>query len=202
MAQPNIKLYSAGYARSARCVWTLNELALPFENIDAGKMIGSPQLREYHPQAKLPAIVIDNEALFESAAICTYLCDLAPEKNLIAKPGTLARARHGQWTSFALTEMEGYLWSNMKHNGFYPEDMQVPAVVPANNHEISKAAEVFEQHFANYNYLVNDTFSVTDIIVGWTLNWARRMDQLNDFEHIRNYVARLHERPHCALNPE
>ena len=102
----DITLYGFGPTRSARCRWTLLELDLPFEDIDDRSLIGSEQLRKIHPQSKFPAAVINGQPLFESAAICTYLCDLVPESPLLARPGTFERALHEQWTSFVLTEME------------------------------------------------------------------------------------------------
>ena len=39
----------------------------------------------------------------------------------------------------------------------------------------------------------------TDIIVGWCLNWARRLGHLDEFPALRRYVQRLLARPLCAL---
>lgn len=197
----DITLYGVDFARSARCRWTLRELDLPFEEINDGALIGSDVLRRIHPQAKVPAIVIDGEPLFESAAICTYLCDLAPDKQLIAAPGTRARALHDQWVSFAQSEIEGYLWSNAKHLSFYPEEKRIPAVIACNHEEIASGLSVLNEVFGDRDYLVDDRFSVTDIIVGWTLNWARRQGRLDGFDHISAYVQRLLARELCPFNP-
>jgi len=198
----DITLYGFGFARSARCRWTLLELGLEFEDVDDSALVGSDRLRALHPQAKVPAIVIDGEPLFESAAICTYLCDLNPESGLIAQPGTRERALHGQWTLFALSEMENYLWSNAKHTNFYPEEKRVPAIVDSNNEEFHAGATVLDEALAETDFLVGGTFSVTDIIVGWTVNWGRRMGRLDGFDNLSRYLENLFAREHCALNPE
>ncbi len=52
------------------------------------------------------------------------------------------------------------------------------------------------------DYLVDDAFSVTDIIVGYTINWGRRQGLLETLPNLRGYLDRLFERPHCRLNPE
>jgi glutathione S-transferase len=197
-----ITLYGTGFARSARCRWTLQELGLEFEDIDDGSMIGGDELRKFHPQSKVPAVVIDGNRLFESAAICTYLCDLTPDKGLIATAGSVERGLHDQWISFGLSEMENYLWSNAKHTGFYPEEKRVAAVVESNVEEFSKGAAVLNDALADTPFLVGGKFSVIDIILGWTVNWARRMGHVDDFPHLQSYLVRLFERPHCALNPE
>lgn len=196
-----ITLYGVDFARSARCRWTLLELGLAFEEISDGSLIGTDQLRAIHPQAKVPAIMIDGEPLFESAAICTYLCDLKPTVNLIGEAGSRERALHGQWTSFALTEMEGYLWSNAKHTSFYPEEKRVPEIRTSNVHEFRAGAQVLDDTLANAPFLIGGAFSVTDIIVGWTVNWGRRMGHLEGFSHLSTYLDRLFAREHCTLNP-
>jgi len=197
----DITLYGADFARSARCRWTLRELALPFADINDGSLIGGEVLRAIHPQAKVPAIVIDGEALFESSAICTYLCDLTPHKRLLAAPGTRARALHDQWVSFAQSEIEGYLWSNAKHQSFYPEEKRIPAVIERNNEEIASGLTVLNAALGGREYLNDDRFSVTDIIVGWTANWARRQGRLDGCDHLGAYVQRLLARELCPFNP-
>lgn len=197
----DITLYGVDFARSARCRWTLLELELPFEEVNDGSLIGGEVLRAIHPQAKVPAIVIDGEPLFESSAICTYLCDLTPDKRLIAASGTRARALHDQWVSFAQSEIEGYLWSNAKHQSFYPEEKRIPAVIERNNEEIASGLAVFDKVLGASEFLIAERFSVTDIIVGWTLNWARRQGRLDGFDRIGAYVRRLLARKSCPFNP-
>ena len=116
--------------RSARCRWTLLEAGLEFESIgNAPEIIGSDALREAHPLGKLPAAVIDGRPLFESAAICTAIADMVPERGLIAEPGTWSRALHDQRVSFALTEMEAWLWSSELNDFILLDDQRVPEIL-------------------------------------------------------------------------
>lgn len=197
-----ITLYGLGPTRSARCQWTLLELGVDFEFIEKRELIGSDELRKIHPQAKLPAIVIDGAPLFESTAICTYLCDLHPGSNLLARPGTRERALHDQWSAFALSEMECYLWSTAKHTSFYPEEKRVAGVVKPNNEEFRAGATVINSLLKNQHFMLGDTFTVTDIVVAWTLNWGRRMQLIDGFDNISGYLSRLFARTHCTLNQE
>lgn len=197
-----ITLYGAGYTRSARCLWTLLELEIDHEYVDTRSRTHDNEGRAMHPQAKLPVAMIDGEALYESAAICTHLCDLAPEKGLLGAPGTRNRGLHMQWTSFVLTEIETWLWSSYKHQKGYPEAMRVPAVIGVNGQEIRNGLAVVNDALAESDYLVGNTFSVTDIIVSWAINWARRMHHLNEMDNLSRYLDRLFARPHCRLNPE
>ena len=196
-----LKLYEYMPTRSARCRWTALEAGIDFESVAGVELIGSPQLREVHPMAKLPALATDHGVLFESAAISTFLADSRPEANLIAPSGTWERALHDQWVSFTLTELEAWLWSNEKHTQFYPDELQRPEIVEPNNREIKAALGVLEEALGSAGYLVADRFSVTDIIVGYTVSWAAEDGHIAELPNLRAYFDRLLQREHCTLKP-
>ncbi len=199
---PKLKLYGFGTTRSARCRWTLLESGLPFEYEDDRKLIRSERLRTMQPLGKLPALEVDGEALFESAAICTYIADLAPQAGLVGQPGSRERALHDQWTAFVLTELEAWLWSNFKHTLSYPQEERVADIVEPNRREARKALEVFDDVLGRQPYLTGDSFQVTDIIASWTINWGRRMALNEGLQNVSAYLERLTRREHCTLNPD
>lgn len=195
----DITLYEYGPSRSKQARWALLECGLEFKSISGLEILHSEQLNKVNPMGKVPAVVINGEPLFESAAICTYLADLVPEKGLIAPSGTRERALHLQWVSFALTEMEAYLWSNARNRFVLPEEQRITALFEQNNATFVHAARVLDTVMDGNDYLVGDRFSVTDILVGFTLNWGNGEGLLNDMPNLQEYLARLKERPHCTL---
>ena len=197
----DIKLYGMGRTRSARCRWTLDELGLAHEYVDDRALLHSEELRGLHPQGKMPAILIDGQPLFESAPICEYLCDLVAEPTLIGALGTYERAQHAQWTAFVLTELDAYLWSDFKHTHFYPEEHRSTRITASNAKEIQSALDVLDKELASRDFLIGNRFSVTDIIVGWSINWAANTDHLAAFTHLSRYLARLQEHEHCTIKP-
>ena len=122
-----VTLYESGTTRSARCRWTLLEAGIPFESVSRKGLIGSDEVKSLHPLGKLPVTLIDGKALFESSAVCTYIADHAPEADLIAKPGSWARGEHDQWVSYALTEMEAWLWNSAVNTFVLPKSERVTA---------------------------------------------------------------------------
>ena len=194
-----VTLFGIGTNRSARCQWTLQEAGIDYAAIDRRDMTSLEEMRRYHPLAKIPAAVIDGRALFESAAICTYIADRAPAAKLITAPGSFARAEHDQWVAFCLAEMEAWLWNNAVNQYVLPEDKRITAAFEQNVKMFKRSAAVPEAHLAQHDYLVEDRFTVTDIIVGWCLNWARRLGHLDEFPALNRYVQRLLARPLCAL---
>ena len=123
----NVTLYGVGANRSARCRWALDEAGVEYTSIDRHELASSDELRQFHPLAKIPAVVIDGQRLFESAAICTYIADRVPTADLVAKPGTFARAEHDQWVAFCLSEMESWLWNSAVNTFVLPEEKRISA---------------------------------------------------------------------------
>jgi glutathione S-transferase len=197
--KPDITLYEVGPSRSKQVRWTLLELDLEFRSVEGMEILHSDELKKVNPMGKVPAVVIDGEPLFEAAAICTYLADLVPGKELVALSGTRARALHMQWVSFALTEMEAYLWSNSRNTFVLPEEQRITALFEQNIKAFTRAAKVLDGVLENTNYLVGNRFSVTDILVGFTVSWGNYAGLLEQTPNLQKYLERLKERPHCTL---
>lgn len=196
-----ITLYEFGPTRSARCRWTLLEAGLDYESVGGGpEVLGSDALAAVHPLRKIPAALIDGRPLFESAAISTAIADLVPEKELIAKPGTWGRCLHDQWTQFALTEMEAWLWANFQNTFVLPEEQRITSCLDQNIELYKRSATVLDAALADIDFLVEDRFTVTDIIVGFTVNMGRRRGYLDTFSNLNAYLERLFARSHCTLD--
>ncbi len=195
----DITLYEYTPSRSKQVRWTLLELGLEFHAIEGRDILHSDELKRVNPMGKVPVVVIDGNPLFEAAAICTYLADLVPEKGLIDAAGTYERALHNQWLSFSLTELEAYVWSNARNTFVLPEEQRITALFEQNNKAYLHAAKVLDKVLEGTDYLVRNQFSVTDILVGFTLNWGSLMGLLEQSPNLQKYLSRLKERPHCTL---
>ena len=199
----SIKLYELGPTRSARVRWALQEASLAFESIQDGvEIFKSPDLLKIHPLGKVPAVLINGQPLFESAAIVTAIADLVPEKDLIAPQTSWSRNMHNQWVCFALSEMEPFVQSTEinTYDFILPPEQHVPAIIAQNSMMYKKAARALEQHLADNDYLVDNRFSVTDIFVAYTLCWGQEQKLLEEFPNINEYMERLYARQHCTLS--
>jgi len=195
----DITLYEFGPSRSRQVRWTLLELGLEFRSIEGRELLHSDELKQINPMGKVPAVVINGKPLFEAAAICTYLADLAPDQGLIAPSGTRERALHMQWVSFALTELEAYLWSNARNRFVVPEEQRITALFEQNDAAFMQASKVLDKVLEGTDYLVGNRFSVTDILVGFTLNWGNGAGLLEQAPNLQKYVGRLKQRTHSTL---
>ena len=60
-----------------KVIWLLEELGLPYRRTDAGGPYGqtdAPDYRAMNPTGRIPTLVEDGWALWESNAILRYLC--------------------------------------------------------------------------------------------------------------------------------
>jgi glutathione S-transferase len=195
----HLTLYEFGPSRAARVRWTLLELDMPFESIAGRHLFHSAELIKVHPMGKLPGFLADGRPLFESAAISTWCADRKPEKGLAHKPGSWERALHDQWVSFALTEMEAHLWSRLRNTMLLPEEKRVPAILPQNEGDYRAAIAVLNDALKGREYLVGETFSVTDIIVAFTANWGRGTGLNDAAPEVNRWLNTLYKRPHCTI---
>ena len=199
---PVIKLYEYAQTRSARCRWTLAEAGLEYESLgNAREVFGSDELRSVQPLGKVPAAIIDGRPLFESSAICTAIADLVPERKLVGPSGSWPRALHDQWVSFALTELECWLWSTELNTLDFSlsEEERVPDVAGPNEVLFRRGAAALDAVLADSDYLVENRFTVTDIIVGHIVDWGRADGLLGGFANLAAYLGRLRTREHCNL---
>ena len=199
---PKIRLFELGPTRSARVRWTLLEAGLEFESVgNRPETIGSAELKAIHPLGKLPAVVIDGHPLFESAAISTAIADMVPDQALVAKPRSWSRALHDQWVCFALTELEAWAWTAELNSLDFviPKHQHVPAIIEQARMLYQQSAAVLNDTLSRSTYLIEDRFTVTDIIVSYTVNFGEEMGWIDEFPHLVAYLDRLCERRHCTL---
>ncbi|MEM7284384.1 MAG: glutathione S-transferase family protein, partial [Pseudomonadota bacterium] len=186
---PEIKLFHFTPTRSKRVVWALEEAGLAYDMEGPGQEVfDHPELESAHPLKKLPAALVDGKPLFESAALVTYFGDLVPEKGLVAKPYTFERAQHDQWCHFNMTEMEAWLWASAINTFVLPEEERLDVVHEQNKQLFRRGAAAMDQHLESSDYLVGNTFSMADVLTGFTVNWGRGQGWLDGFQNLHGYL--------------
>src|SRR5258708_501291 len=103
-----IKLYGIPQSRSSRCLWMLEELGAPYENVPV-HFVGDtrkPEFLRINPNGHIPALDDDGLVLFESLAINLHLARKygAPKRLWPEAPDDQSRSI--QWSFWAMTEVE------------------------------------------------------------------------------------------------
>ena len=193
-----MKLYYVPATRSSRPRWFLEELGLPYELARLDPKKGENQTPEYlaiNPSGKVPSLVDGEVSIFESCAIVMYLADKYAEKGFAPAHGTVGRAKYFQWMSYAITTLEQPAAEYGYHTNLRNEALRLPALADEAKKNFARAVLPAEQQLGRTQFILGDSFSAADVMLGGTLAWARSLKLLEGFPSTLAYVARLVARP-------
>lgn len=191
-------LFYVPATRATRPRWMLEELGVPYELRRLDPKKGENQSPEYlaiNPSGKVPSLVDGEVKIFESAAIVMYLADKHPEKGLAPAPGAASRALYHQWLAYAITTLEQPAAEFGYHTSLRNEGLRLPALADEAKKNFARAVLPAEQQLGKTPYILGESFSAADVMLGGTLAWARSLKLLEERPNTLAYVARLVERP-------
>lgn len=192
-----------------KVLWTLDELGLPFERRDVGGAFGktdTPEYRAMNPTGLVPTLQEDAFTLWESNAICRYLCQAhAPDSPLWPRDAR-ARANVDRWMDAQQTvlgaPMTAVFWGLVRTP---PEKRDMAAIAEG----IQGAARAYGLIAANLQrtaYVAGDTLTLADIPWGVHVHrWFNIDFDRPEIPGLRAWYDRLCERPgyrtHIAEHP-
>lgn len=191
----DIKLYYTPRTRAIRVRWLLEELALPYQLIPVDLFHGEGNSETYkaiHPLGCVPALDVDGKVMIESCGICAWLTGQFPEKHLAPEINNFLRQDYEQWMYFVPGTMEPPIWDYVLHKYLLPRKERIRAVLPWSLERYQKAIKFLHTELGNKAYMLGDTFTTVDILVGSTLMW--KANELERFPNLNDYVKRLTER--------
>lgn len=202
-----MKLYGMGQSRSFRALWALEESELKYEYVavEFGSTdkngVKNSAYKDINYEGKVPTLVDGDLVLIESGAIVNYIAVNCEALNLIPTTDNRQRAKYDELCYFVLTELEQGLWTNGKHRFALPEAQRVPDVLATATWEFNKAIATLQNMFNGESYVLGDQFTMADVLLAQTLNWAERFE-FTVPQNLLAYSKRMYVRPACveALN--
>ncbi|MDQ7049593.1 MAG: glutathione S-transferase family protein [Enterobacterales bacterium] len=197
-----MELYGMGKSRSFRALWALEEAGIEYEYVAvefaSNKNNGaqSDAYRALNPQGKVPTLVDEELVLTESGAILNYIASSSSNLHLIPSNDLKLRAKYDEACYFILTELEQGLWTNGKHRFALPEERRVPDILPTADWEFNKAIKALQTFFDGEDYLVGDEFTMADVLLAHTLNWAESF-KFTVPEKLLTYKNKMYYRTAC-----
>jgi glutathione S-transferase len=184
------RVYHVPQSRSARILWTLEELGEPYDvTVLEGDERRGPAHRARHPLGRVPVIEDSGEMLYESAAIVLALADRYPDAGLGFPLGSRERELVYQWVLFAMLEIEV---PTVTARDAATDD---PERAAAATERVVQAAAVAEQALRGREFVVGERFSAADIVLGSVLAFARRVLTLEGLPEVERYLEALAARP-------
>ena len=179
-----------------KVMWTVGELGIPHERIDAGMAHGIVDEAWYaakNPNRLVPMIEDDGVVLWESNVIVRYLA----AKHVALMPDTLAgRAEVEMWMDWQQTTLMTGLSPLFITLIRTPAAARDPTVIETGIANAEATFRLLDRHLAGRQHMVGDSFSVADIPVGAAAyRWYALPITRPDLPNLRAWYERLTRRP-------
>lgn len=186
-------------ANVQKAMWTLGELGIAHERIDAGGAFGGTDTAEYaakNPNRLIPVLEDGDFCLWESEAIVRYLASTYGRGTLM--PSDAKTAAHAdQWMMFSATSLQPEI-IGVCFWGLYrtPASDRNVAAIEASAKKVGDKLAVLDRHLAGRPFVLGDNLTVADISAGslmfryFTLPIARP-----SLPNVEAWYARLGGRP-------
>jgi glutathione S-transferase len=165
-----MKLYWSPRSRSFSSLWLMEEVGEPYERVLIDISTGAQRTIEFlavNPMGKVPALQDGEATMAEAAAICAYVAERCPQARLAPPVGDIGRAKYLYWLFFVPGCIE-------------PAMVQVSTgmemnTVAAGWGDAQRVFDVLDAALGQGSWILGDSFSAADIMIGSGLNYAVRL---------------------------
>ena len=163
---------------------------MPFDQ----KFTRSPEYLSVHPLGRVPCLVHNDLTLYESGAICQYLCEIFDKGDQLGRSvNHIEHAEWLQWLHYAET-IAVHGASLVQQNIIIAEELRSPIVIKLESRRLEKTLEVLDNHLQGREYLLKSGFSAIDTSVGYSIHMGSMFTNISDSKNIKNYYDKLKNR--------
>ncbi|MDP9102764.1 MAG: glutathione S-transferase family protein [Pseudomonadota bacterium] len=195
---PYTLYYSPGTA-SLALHWMLIELGEPFEAVLADIETGghkTPEFLAINPSGRVPALIVDDKAHAEVAAMLMLVAERDPAGRFDVPPRSPERADYLQRMVFLANTLQPAF-----RDWFYPEEPAGPGNVEAAQTQARQKVEgALARMDANLadgrTYMLGERMTALDFLATMLTRWSRNMPRpATDWPHLQRYVDRMRSLP-------
>ncbi|XP_016465621.1 elongation factor 1-gamma 2 [Nicotiana tabacum] len=171
------------------------------KNFEMGVSNKTPEFIKMNPIGKVPVLETPDGPVFESNAIARYVTKLKPDNPLFGS-SLIQYAQIEQWNDFSATEIDANIarW-------LYPRLGYGPYIPPAEEAAVAalkRALDALNTHLASNTYLVGESITLADIIMGCNLSIGFGMIMTKsftkEFPHVERYFWTVVNQPNfCKI---
>ena len=179
-----------------KALWCVEELALPYERIDAGMQYGvvnTPEYRKMNPNGLVPTLDEDDFILWESHSIVRYLA-AKYGKGVLWPMNERTRALASQWMDWAFSfqaNLRNVFWGLVRTP---PEKRDLNAIEEGRK-KCGEMLGILDAALADQHYVAG-AFSMGDIPIGChTQVWMRLPIERPKQPNLEAWFERLCARP-------
>jgi glutathione S-transferase len=195
-----LKIYHMPNSRSARILWTAEEIGLPYQiDLRRRSELKKPDFLALNPLGGSPAIEDGDVKMMESMGIVQYLIERYDKGGKLAAPSEpVAHAKYLQWFHFAEGSLAPPMVAYLRNCGMFPALPRNDEALAQAKHVLDIAVGMVDDSLAKTSpYMCGEKLTGADIGIYWCIHIARMVQSI-DFDEMPNvaaYMARLDERP-------
>jgi GST-like protein len=188
-----ITLYTAPTPNGWKISIALEEMDLPYE-VRVIDFATNEQKADWYvklnPNGRIPTLIDDGFALFESGAILLYL---AEKTGRFLPLDTQSRSRVIQWLMFQMSAIGPMMGQANVFLRYFPEKIQ-PAI-DRYQREVMRLFAVLDRQLAAHEYIVGE-YSIADMALWpWVSGYEWSGVSVEDFLNLQRWLAKVGERP-------
>lgn len=195
--------HTAPNPRRVRMFLSEKNIEMDYQEVDiaAGENL-TPAMKIKNPTTKLPFLELDDgTCIGETVAICRYFEEIKPENPLMGRTA-LEKAQVEMWQRRIEFHLLLPVSMCFVHTTGYFKDRMKP-IVEWGDISGENAVTYFEElneHFSKSNYLVDDYFSIADITLLCSIDFARvvKIRVNEECTHLLDWYARVSSRPSAS----
>lgn len=177
-----------------RAIIVLEEKQIAYESIDVDLANKPDWFLKVSPLGKTPVLLVDGQAIFESAVICEYLEETTPAPLHPQDP--IVRAQHRAWMEFASATLNAI-------GGLYgaPDERTLAAKVADLCVKFAQLETPLSTLGRNGPYFAGDSFSLVDAAFAPVFRYFEVFDMIDDLgvfantPKVRAWREALQQRP-------
>ena len=193
---PKLTFYTHPMSRGRTVRWMLEECGATYETVplEYGSTMKAPEYLAINPMGKVPAIRHNDTVITETAAICAYLADLLPLRQLAPSTNNPERGSYYRWLFFAAGVVEPAAVA--KSMGLLaPEDKRLVADYGSFDDVMRVLEMTTAQAVKQGGYLCARHFTAADLYLASQLDWGMRFGTIDKRQAFADYIGPLLQRP-------
>jgi len=186
-------LYTAPTPNGWKISIALEEMGLPYE-VRVVDFATNEQKSDWYvklnPNGRIPTLVDDGFALFESGAILIYL---AEKTGRFLPRDVQGRSRVIQWVMFQMSAVGPMMGQANVFLRYFPEKIQ-PAI-DRYQREVTRLFGILDRQLAAHEYIAGD-YSIADMALWpWVSGYEWSGVSIQEFTNLQRWLAQVGERP-------
>lgn len=177
----------------------LREIGADFDLKLVDRKVEAQKSEEYlklNPTGRIPVLVHDNLILFESAAICIYICELDQQSRFMPLAGDFKRPLFFQWLTYLNNTVQAEF---MLYR--YPEkhtnDLSgIEAIKSRQDARIGEMYALLDKELAQKRFLLGEDVTACDHFLLMLALWSKKLSRPPlSFPNLRRFMNDMLERP-------